>query len=433
MDKVQNATIYPRDAHNISRQNISENALKVLYRLNKAGFSAYLVGGSVRDMLLKQHPKDFDVATDAKPEDVRKLFKNCRLIGRRFRLAHVYFGREIIEVATFRAHHGEASKEHGHSHEGLIVRDNVYGTVEDDAERRDFTVNALYYSAADFSVVDFSTGMQDLKSGILRMLGDPEQRYQEDPVRMLRAVRFAAKAGLSIHPATAAPITELAEHLDRIPPARLFEEALKLFLCGNAVEVFRLLEHFDLFSHLFPSTTRCLHAGNAKIVREFLQQTFLNTDTRIADDKPVTPAFLFAALLWYPMLDRVRELQQQGMKRHPAYELACEEILHEQNQRLIIPKRFSLPMKEIWRLQNHLPYRNGKKAFRLLERGRFRAAYDFLLLRAQAGEKVHRLAQWWTDFQACNREDRQAMVEALPRRNPKPIRKRKPSGKPKAK
>ena len=239
--------VYARSEHSISRSQVSENALKVLYRLKKAGFEAYLVGGCVRDLLLGREPKDFDVVTDARPDQIKKVFRNCRLVGRRFRLAHVQFGRDIIEVATFRGSVEENSEHRFLNEEGRLLRDNQYGNIEEDVWRRDFTVNSLYYNIKDFSVIDYVGGMEDHLSGTLRLIGDPETRFREDPVRMLRAVRFAVKLGFNLHPDSEKPIAGLADLLNNIPPARLFDETLKLFLSGYALQTFEMLRHYDLF------------------------------------------------------------------------------------------------------------------------------------------------------------------------------------------
>jgi poly(A) polymerase len=426
---VQSVTI-PRPEHVISRANISSSALKVLYRLKEAGFQSYLVGGGVRDLLLGREPKDFDVGTDATPEQVRQLFRNCRLIGRRFRLAHVRFGREIIEVATFRGRHdGQAQDEHNsaHSEEGRILRDNVYGSIEDDALRRDFTVNALYYDIKDYSVVDYVGGLDDLKAGTLRLIGDPEQRYREDPVRMLRAVRFAAKLGFRIHPDSEAGIHELGYLLEDIPAARLFEEVLKLFLGGCAVASFEQLRHYDLFRYLFPLTDEALSHEEQGFPITFVLRALENTDARLAEDKPVTPAFLFAALLWEPMRLRMQTYLEQGMTVLEASQLAGNQVTAEQVQVTSLPKRFSFPMREIWLLQSRLERRRGKAPYRMLEHPRFRAAYDFMLLRAEVGEAPKELADWWTDFQVLNADERAEKVESAPaRKRRRRPRKRKP-------
>ncbi len=424
---IQPVTI-PRPEHNISRANISSAALKVLYKLKEAGYQSYLVGGGVRDLLLGREPKDFDVGTDATPEQVRSLFRSCRLIGRRFRLAHVRFGREIIEVATFRAmHNGEsdAAADSAQSDEGRILRDNVFGTLEEDAWRRDFTINALYYDIKDFSVVDYVGGLEDLRSGVLKLIGDPEQRYREDPVRMLRAVRFAAKLGFRIHPDTEAPMHELGPLLADIPAARLFEEVLKLFLGGCALTTFELLRHYDLFRHLFPLTEEALSHEEEGFPITFVARALENTDTRLAADKPVTPAFLYAALLWEPVRLRTRELVEQGASPLEAAQIAGNEVTAAQVQATSLPKRFSFPMREIWLLQQRFERRRGKAPYRLLEHPRFRAAYDFLLLRAEVGEAPAELAGWWTDFQQLNPVEQAQKVEPAPARKRRRRRRRK--------
>ena len=387
----------PRDEHNISRANISRNAVKVLYRLNGAGYQAHLVGGGVRDLLLGREPKDFDVATDALPEQVKGVFSNCRLIGRRFRLAHVHFGREIIEVATFRSN-AEAHSDDRQMENGMILSDNVYGSLEDDAQRRDFTINALYYNVEDFSVIDFAGGLQDLRHGVIRLLGDPESRFREDPVRLLRAVRFAAKLGFVIEPVTEAPMHRLAPLLQDVPAARLFEEVLKLFLGGAALETFEKLRHYDLFGQLFPATEEALTQEDHKFPITLVNRGLENTDLRIREDKPVTPAFLFAVLLWEPVRLRAKALGIKGVLPHDALQIAATEILAEQVDRVSIPKRFSYPMREIWQLQPRFLQRNGKRPQRLMTHLRFRAAYDFFLLRAEAGEADQAEAAWWKLF-----------------------------------
>jgi poly(A) polymerase len=424
--------IIPRPEHVISRANISSAALKVLYGLKEAGYQSFLVGGGVRDLLLGREPKDFDVCTDATPEEIRGLFRSCRLIGRRFRLAHVRFGREVIEVATFRARHDEQSDEDNdsaHSEEGRILRDNVFGSLEEDAWRRDFTINALYYDIKDFSVVDYVGGLDDLKAGTLRLIGDPEQRYREDPVRMLRAVRFAAKLGFRIHPDTEAPMHDLGVLLEDIPSARLFEEVLKLFLGGCALTTFELLRHYDLFRYLFPMTDEVLSHEEEGFPITFVARALGNTDTRLAEDKPVTPAFLYAALLWEPVRLRTQELIDQGASPLEAAQIAGNEITAAQVQATSLPKRFSFPMREIWLLQQRLEKRRGKAPYRMLEHPRFRAAYDFLLLRAEVGEAPTELAEWWTDFQQLNPVEQAKKVEPAPtRKRRRRRRKKKPAG-----
>ncbi len=423
------ARVIPRDEHQVTRRLISDNALKVLYRLNKAGYEAYMVGGGVRDLSLGREPKDFDVVTDARPEQVSDLFRNCRLIGRRFRLAHVHFGREIIEVATFRALHDTAAGDAAPAgdveiEDGRILRDNVYGTVEEDALRRDFTINSLYYDIRDFSVVDFAGGMEDLHAGRLRLIGDPETRYREDPVRMLRAVRFAAKLGFRIDEATGAPIPAMAELLDGIPQARLFDEVMKLFMAGAGAETYTLLRRYGLFAHLFPLTEECLEGEGATVWDDFIRRALANTDRRVQADKPVTPAFLFAALLWPAVSELAEAFREDGMQPGHALQEALSEVVGEQLERVAIPKRFSVPLREIILLQPRLVRFQGKRAKRLLAHPRFRAAYDFLLIRAEAGDADRELADWWTRFQENSEEGEGAAAPSKPRRS----RRRRRSG-----
>lgn len=424
---VQPITI-SRPDHTISRANISSSALKVLYRLKEAGFQSFLVGGGVRDLLLGREPKDFDISTNAHPDEVRKLFRNARLIGRRFRLAHVRFGRDIIEVATFRARHDPDSSDGetgAHSDEGRILRDNVYGDIEDDVWRRDFTVNALYYDIRDFSIVDYVNGLEDLKSGTLRVIGDPEQRYREDPVRMLRAVRFATKLGFRIDADSEKLLWDLGCLLEDIPAARLYEEVMKLFLGGCALTTFELLRHYDLFRYLFPHTDAVLAQEEQGFPITFVSRALENTDARLAEGKPVTPAFLYAALLWEPMRKQAQELEAGGSSMLEAMQVAGNQMVSQQAGYTSLPKRFSFPMREIWNLQPRLERRRGKAPFRTIEHPRFRAAYDFLLLRAEVGEAPAELAEWWTEFQERNPTSRSEMVEAAPKRRKRRRRPRK--------
>jgi len=403
--------IVPRSEHRISRADISENALKVLYRLKDGGYQAYLVGGGVRDLLLGREPKDFDVATDATPEQVRKVFRNCRLIGRRFRLAHVHFGREIVEVATFRGGGHEDATGERHVQNGLIVRDNLYGTREEDALRRDFSVNGLYYNIADFSVIDYAGGLEDLWAGRLRLIGeDPEQRYREDPVRMLRAVRFACKLGFDIDPSCERPLFALGHLLRDVPSARLFEEVLKLLQTGLGLCAFEKLRHYRLFAQLFPATDEGFEGEDGGLSIGFVSRGLENTDRRVREEKPVTPAFLFAVLLWEPVRRRFAQLLAEDMAPNEAMLHAAGDALVRQQPLVAIPKRFALPIREIWSLQPRLERREGKRPYRLSAHPRFRAAYDFLLLRAEAGEVDPELADWWTRFQAANDQVRAEMT-----------------------
>jgi len=386
-----------------------------LYRLKEAGYASLLVGGCVRDLLLGREPKDFDVVTDARPEEIRRLFRNSNIIGRRFRLVHVRFGREIIEVATFRAMPVTSAKkaDEAESASPALTSDNIFGTQEEDARRRDFTVNALYYNISDFSVMDYVGGVNDLNQGVMRMIGDPQVRFREDPVRMLRVVRFAVKLGFNIEDKTAAPIRGLAPILADVPPARMFEEVLKLFHGGYALETYELLRHYDLFRYLFPLTDKSLEVEESGYPITLLPQGLANTDARIAEGKPVTPAFLFAAVLWEPVRLAAVEAVGQGVSEAVALARAADDVLREQLRHVSIPKRFSIPMKEIWFLQKRFEQRTGQRPLRLLQHPRFRAAYDFLLLRAQRGEVDMALAEWWTRFQEVPDDERKIMIKAV--------------------
>jgi len=413
--------IVPRDQHRISRANISENALKVLYRLKQEGHEALLVGGGVRDLLLGREPKDFDVATDALPEQVRRIFRNCRLIGRRFRLAHVHFGPEIIEVATFRGAGASAEDEEEgdqrHLQNGMIVRDNLYGTREEDALRRDFTVNALYYNIADFTLIDYAGGLEDLQAGRLRLIGDdPERRYREDPVRMLRAIRFAAKLGFNIDSDCERPLREQGGLLAGVPAARLFEEVLKLLHSGTGLIAFEKLRHYGLFGQLFPATEECLAYEDHDFPITFVSRGLASTDQRVQEDKPVAPFFLFALLLWEPVRRRYFTLVDQGAEPQEAMDMAGAEILAEQLARVSIPKRFSLPMREVWELQPRFESLDGKGPHRLAAHPRFRAAYDFMVLRAESGEADPELAAWWERFLEATGAEREGMTGAPKKR-----------------
>lgn len=413
------ARVYTRGEHGISRDSISDNALKVLYRLNGAGFQAYLVGGCVRDIIVGLQPKDFDVVTNATPEEVKDLFRNCRLIGRRFRLAHIVYGREIIEVATFRGHHESSddndSKTLGKQNvEGQILRDNVFGTIEEDAERRDFSLNAMYYTVDGFTVTDFANGMEAIKNKTIDLIGDPETRYREDPVRMIRAVRFAAKLDMKISQPASDSIHQLHALLANIPAARLFDEVLKLLVSGHGLKSYHLLREYGLFEQLFPQLKGALTDPKSR-ENMFIEQVLTNTDNRINTGQRVTPAFLFASLLWYPLEQHCQQLMlESGLTQHDAFNLAMNDVLHRQIQRIMIPKRFSTAIREIWALQQRLPKRFGRKAYQMLEHPRFRAAYDFLLIRGEVeGGNLMELADWWTEFQQDDVDNRKAMLVKL--------------------
>lgn len=408
--------IITRNEHPVSRQQISPNALKVLYRLNKGGYQAYLVGGGVRDILLGLEPKDFDIVTNATPEQIKSLFRNCRLIGRRFRLAHILFGREIIEVATFRGHHvaedanQKVSKQSEH---GMLLRDNIYGSIEEDAERRDFTINALYYSAIDFTIHDFAGGIADINARTIKLIGDPETRYREDPVRMLRAIRFATKLDMAISPETEQPIIRLAALLDNIPAARMFEEFNKLFLSGKAVQNFQQLRHYELFQYFFPITDHGLKNHLSEHMEAFINLALSNTDKRINNEQRVTPAFLFAAMLWYPLKAAINHINADGkLSAQDAFFAGYNQIMSEQQRSIAIPKRFQLVIKDIWILQDRLNFKDTKKVYKTLENPKFRAGFDFLLLRSEIeGNELVELAQWWQDFQSVPLETQTQMLK----------------------
>lgn len=375
----------------------------------------------MRDLLLGREPKDFDVSTDATPEEVRRLFRNSRLIGRRFRLAHVRYGREIIEVATFRAPH-DAGGEGRVDGQGRILRDNVYGDLESDAWRRDFRVNALYYNIADHSVVDYTGGMQDLEEGRMRMIGDPVERYREDPVRMIRAIRFAAKLGFLIDEPSETPIFELGYLLDDIPAARLFDEVVKLLLSGQGLKTYEMLRHYGLFSFLFPQTEDSLDKEENDFPITLVNRALHNTDMRVRAGKSVNPAFLYAALLWEPYREEIEACMEEGMTPGEARREAYYEVSKAQQEITSVPKRYSLPMREIWEMQPRFEIRDGKRPMRLLEHPKFRAAYDFLLLRGESGEVDQELCDWWTGFSDMNPTERRSVTGPDKRRR----RRRKP-------
>ena len=346
--------MFERSEHSISRTQISDNALKVLYRLKKEGYDAYLVGGCVRDLLLGREPKDFDVVTNADPEEIRKIFRNCRLIGRRFRLAHVHFGKDVIEVATFRGNGDVQDEKQILNKEGRLLRDNVYGTIEEDVWRRDFTVNALYYNIKDYSVVDYVGGMEDHKAGVLRLIGNPEIRFREDPVRMLRAVRFAAKLAFNLHPDCQKAIHANADLLESIPPARLYDEVLKLFLSGYALQTFEMLRHYGLFQVLFPATEKSLAFEQDSFPKLLLIKALQNSDNRIADGKTVTAYFLLAAFLWEPVQSLAKEMVSRGAAEYMAYQDAANEVVARQVRLTAIPRYITTAMREVWSLQPNL-------------------------------------------------------------------------------
>lgn len=439
---LSGADVIERDAHNISRRDISPNALKVLYRLNDAGYHAFLVGGGVRDLLLGGTPKDFDISTNATPEEIKQLFRNAMIIGRRFKIIHVRFGREIIEVTTFRAPHEPENEFKGkttnrsikgldsaHSSAGLILRDNVYGNINEDALRRDFTANALYYTTDGFRLIDFANGLHDIENRLLRMIGDPATRYREDPVRLLRAVRFAVKLDFDIEKNTRAPMNELAHLLESISSARLFDETLKLFTGGEAEKTFALLRQFKIGQILFPATlasTKDPESPESKLLRLAMR----NTDRRLAQGKSVTPAFLYAAILWPPLQQSLRRNTERKLLSIAEQQEAANHVILQQIKVTAIPKRFSIATREIWEQQIRLQTRTRRAAETVFAHPRFRAAYDFLLLREEAGEDLDNIGQWWTDFQLVDKNQQEQMLAALGKNSTgKRRRRRKPTQK----
>lgn len=409
---LRNATIILQKQHHICKEHIHRTALKVLTRLTENGYQAYLVGGSVRDLLLGKHPKDFDVATNARPEQIKRLFRNCRLIGRRFRLAHIYFQDHIIEVSTFRAAPTQKNVHQKRSQSGLIISDNDYGNIEQDAFRRDLTINALYYDIKDNSIIDFTQGLQDLKNRTIRMIGDPQTRYREDPVRMLRVIRFAAKLDMTLHPDTAAPIIQSSDLLKEISSARLFDEILKLFHAGAAKKTFELLHQYDLVRQLFAGLPRAL-ARKQEYILPLVIRGFQETDHRLHQGKTIAIPFLFAFLLWGGMITRQKELINENTTPVQAFTHASREILQEQNHLTSIPKRFQHVVQEIWYLQLYLEQRRSRRIKSILDRPRFRAAFDLLVLRAQAGEPLEEVVDWWTRIQSVSEKQQESMIQAL--------------------
>jgi poly(A) polymerase len=407
--KAQQPRIIPYDVHGISRDRISGCALKVAETLQAHEFTAFVVGGAVRDLILGWQPKDFDVATNATPEEVRELFRRSRIIGRRFRLVHVMCGREMVEVSTYRggAPSEEDSDDRAADEHGRILRDNVFGTQEQDATRRDFTINALFYDPATQEIWDYHGGYDDLRKRRLRMIGDPDQRYREDPVRMLRAVRFAASREMELDETTRAPIKSLGPLLANVPPSRLFEEMLKLLVSGHSYECVMALRQEGLHHGLLPMLDVILEQP---LGERFVMLALRNTDARIKNDKPVSPSFLFAALLWHEVLAAWKRSESEGVPPVPALYEAMEQVIQVQAAKLAIPRRYGGDMKEIWVMQPRFLQRNGRRPYRLLEHPRFRAGYDFLLLRCASGEVDPAIGEWWTRFEHADETERSAML-----------------------
>ena len=420
----QSLTTIPRSQHQLSRKSISDAALKVLYRLSSEGYRACLVGGGVRDLLLGQKPKDFDIATDATPEQIHGLFRNSRIIGRRFRLVHIRYGREVIEAATFRSHTEDSPKNELNT-EGRILRDNTFGDIEDDALRRDFTVNAMYYDIDGFSVLDYANGLADIESRTLRLIGDPVKRYQEDPVRMLRAVRFAAKLDFEIEASAAQAIFECGSSLAGIPAARLFDETVKLFHSGKATRVLELLRTYNLLQYLFPSLDEILIAEPSELMLDFIDQALVNTDARINNDQHVSPAFIFASLLWPAVHKQAQEIQSDKLKMVPALFQAGSDVMGRQIKQISIPRRYSQMAKDIWTNQPKFHRTQGKQPSRLHAHPSFRASYDFMCLQTMVGLMPAHLCHWWTEYQKNNAAPIIERPTSEPTKN-RPRRRRKP-------
>lgn len=398
--------------HGIRREAISSGSRRTVETLQQQGYKAYVVGGAVRDLLAGLIPKDFDVATNATPEQVRRCFRRARIIGRRFQIVHVMMGSETIEVTTFRGHHDLHSGSKGHTDEqGRVLRDNVFGSEKDDAARRDFTINALYYDPVTETIVDYHHGVSDLKQKTLRMIGDPKTRYREDPVRMLRAVRLAAKLGLSIDPAAERPIREMSELIENVPASRLFDEMLKLLTSGHAVQCVQHLRAQGLHHGLLPLLDVILEQP---LGERFVTLALQNTDQRVREGKTISPGFLFATLLWHEVLAKWEALrsggEQPGLARIPALFLAMDEVLDVQAEKLAITRRIAGDIKDIWALQPRFEQRSGKRPYAVLEQPRFRAGYDFLLLRSESGEVDSEITQWWTGFMNSEGDERAAML-----------------------
>lgn len=417
------ATI-PVARHGIRREQVSSAARRTCEGLQKAGHKAYVVGGAVRDLIAGIEPKDYDVATDATPEQVRAIFRRSRIIGRRFQIVHVLFGQETIEVSTFRAAHDADTLKDEH---GRVLRDNVWGNMEEDAARRDFTVNALYYDPSIETVYDYHHGVADLKQKTLRMIGEPRARYREDPVRMLRAVRLSAKLGLTLDPAVSAPIREMAELMENVPPARLFDEMLKLLFSGHAVECVKRLRDEGLHHGLLPLLDVILEQPMGE---KFVMLSLTATDARVRAGKSLSPGYLFATLLWHEVLANWEARKARGEISIPALFEAMDEVLDIQAEKLAITRRVAGDIKDIWLLQPRFEKRAGKMPYRLLEQPRFRAGYDFLVLRAESGEIEMELADWWRNFQNADGPGREAMLvpDSGPKKRRRRVRGKKPDG-----
>ena len=412
--------------HSLNPKKICKHACEIVRVLQNNNFEAYVVGGCVRDLLLDLNPKDFDIATSATPQQVKRLFRRSRIIGRRFQIVHVQFGRELIEVTTFRSNNTHKNEKVQQSASGLLTRDNMFGSLHDDASRRDLSINALYYDTEKNTLHDFCDGLEDLAKRKIRIIGHPATRYSEDPVRLLRVARFAAKLGFHVDSKSLKPIAKMADSLKQVSAPRMFDETLKLFMGGYGLAVFHLLFEYRLFAQLVPQTNRLIEQGHPT-AKNMVAQALSNTDLRIRSNKRVTPAFIYAALLWPAVQKIASEYESQSHPAASAMNKAANEVISNQITITAIPRRFTMAMREIWSMQLTLVKRGGNRAQRSMENPRFRAAYDFILLREQTGESLNGLGDWWTQYQDANEDERQSMVQKLNSGRP---RKRRPRRRP---
>jgi poly(A) polymerase len=407
-DPTQPVVLGPQE-HGINPELVSNNAIRVTQTLQQAGFKAFLVGGAVRDLLLGVKPKDFDIATNATPEQVKALFRRAFIIGRRFQIVHVMFGQDLLEVTTFRGAAKEAAPKDEH---GRVLRDNTFGEQHEDALRRDFTINAMYYDPATQEVLDYHGGMADIRNRTLRMIGVPEERYREDPVRMLRVVRFAAKLGFEIDPSAQAPIPVMAPLINNVPAARVFDEMLKLLMSGQAMACLERLRSEGLHHGLLPLLDVVMEQP---LGERFVRLALDNTDLRIRQGKPVSPGFLFASLLWHQVLEKWRAYQAAGEFPIPALHQAADDVLNGQTEKLALQRRIATDMRDIWAMQPRFERRSGKSPYKLLEHPRLRAGYDFLLLRCESGELDAEAGEWWTAFMEADGPGREELLTRKPK------------------
>lgn len=400
--------------HGIDPKLVSGNAIRVTQTLQQAGFKAFLVGGAVRDLLLGVKPKDFDIATDATPEQVKRLFRRAFIIGRRFQIVHVMFGQDLLEVTTFRGASVDDAPRDAH---GRVLRDNTFGEQHEDAERRDFTINAMYYDPATQSVLDYHHGIADIRGKMLRVIGVPEERFREDPVRLLRVVRFAARLGFDIAPETRAPIRVMAPLINNVPAARVFDEALKLLLSGHAMACLERLRKEGLHHGLLPLLDVVLEQP---LGEKFVRLALDNTDLRVREGKPVSPGFLFAALLWHQVLEKWQAYKAAGEAPIPALHLAADDVLNAQTDKLALQRRIASDMRDIWAMQPRFERRIGRSPYKLLEHPRLRAGYDFLLLRCASGELDDEIGTWWTAFMEADSVGREELLARKPKTQDEP-------------